>query len=422
MLLRCVCAGLLNLALAAGDGPVWVPGPQGRLRVEAAGAGGMPLLLVHGNGGSRRQWAAQMAHFSKTRKVVAFDLRGMGDSDPPKDADYSVQAMAADLHAVAVALELDRFVLLGHSYGGAVAGAYAGQHPERVAGLVFDDVAGDMRGVPPEQAEATLAALAPERFRATTRTWFEEILKQATPATRKAVLADLERTPPAAFTGAWLGLMVHDPAKALDRHPGPKRHLYTDLLAGNGMAIHAAIRGIEATHLPGTSHWPHMDQPQAFNRTLEAFLTRTEASVPAAAIDARAFDFWLGNWEVLSPTGDRIGENRVARELGGKVLVERFTGRSGSAGSSFTTYDAAARIWRQSYVDSEGLVLQLAGTFVQGRMVLSGARSAGDVCDRISWEPRPDGTILQRWECSRDGGRTWHSTFEGRYRRAAAGR
>lgn len=420
MRVRGVCSCLFSFGLWAG--PLWVQGPQGRLRVEVAGEGGTPILFVHGNGGSRRQWAAQVAHFAKTRKVVVYDLRGMGESDFPKDSDFAVQAMAEDLHALAQALALDRFVLVGHSYGGAVVGAYAGQHPERIAGLVLADVAGDMRSVPPGQAEATLAALAPDRFGATTRAWFEEILKQATASTRKTVLADLGRISPAVFTAAWQGLMAHDPAQALGRYPGPKLHLFTDLLAGNGMAVHASIKGIETVHQPGTSHWPQLDQPQAFNRSLEAFIARIPRTVAAASGAERAFDFWLGSWEVFSPKGDRVGENRIARELGGKVLVERYTGRKGYAGSSFTTYDPAARIWRQSWVDSEGLVLQLAGTLVDGRMVLSGVRAAGDVHDRISWEPRPDGSLLQRWECSWDGGRTWRATFEGSYRRPAAGR
>jgi pimeloyl-ACP methyl ester carboxylesterase len=423
MLLRCAIAGLVALGLPAAEGRFWVKTAQGRLKVETAGQGGPPLLLVHGNGGSRRQWSAQLAHFSKTRRVVAFDLRGMGESEPPKNGDYSVAAMAEDVHAVVEELKLERFVLVGHSYGGAVAGGYAGTHPDRVAALILDDVAGDMRSVPHEQAEATLKALAPENFKSTTRAWFEQILRNAQPATRKAVLADLERVSQPVFTGAYQGLLGYDPDAALARYPGPKLHLYTDLLANNPLAVHAGIKGIVAVHQPGTSHWPHMDQPETFKQLLGDFMDSTGPSAPGTDPGERQFDFWLGSWEIFSPKGDRIGENRIAREIGGRVLVERYRGRKGYQGSSFNTYDTATRSWRQTWVDSGGLTLQLSGGVVAGKMVLTGSRGpeGAIVHDRISWEPRKDGTIRQLWESSWDGGKTWAVTFDGIYRKKPEG-
>ena len=407
------------LGLAAGDAILWVKGPQGRLRVEIAGQGGQPMLLVHGNGGNRRQWAAQMAHFGKTRRVVSFDLRGMGESDPPKNGDYSVAAMAEDVHAVAQELRLERIVLVGHSYGGAVVGAYAGAHPQRVAVLVFDDVAGDLRSVPPEQTEATLKALAPERFKATTRAWFEQILVNAAPATRASVLAAIERASPRAFTGAYQGLGGYDPGSALEHFPGPKLHLYTDILANSPLVIHAGLKGIEAVHLPGTSHWPHMDQPERFNLALETFLATVVDSASGLDPGGRQFDFWLGPWEVFSAGGERLGENRITRELGGRVIVERYQGRKGYQGSSFNTYEPSTRTWRQTRVDSDGLTLHLGGGLEAGRMILTGVRGpeGAVVHDRISWEPRQDGTVRQLWETSRDGGRTWKVTFDGLYRK-----
>lgn len=412
----CLCLLLSAFGLLGGDGPAWVKGPQGRLRIEAAGpaGGATPLLLVHGNGGSRRQWAAQMAHFSKSRRVVCYDLRGMGESDPPRNGDHSLGAMADDLRAVADAEKLGRFVLVGHSYGGAVVGAFAGAYPERVAALVFDDVAGDMRGVPPREVEATHRALQPDRYQQTVRAWFEQILAKALPATRKAVLEDLERTSRDAFAGAYQGLLRHDPAAAVAKYPGPRLHIFTDLLAGNPLAIHAGIPGIEALHLPGTSHWPHMDRATDFNAALEPVLARAELD-PAA----RQFDFWIGEWDVLSPKGEPIGGSAITREIGGRVLVERHHGRRGYEASGFITYDSAARSWRRTWVDSDGLELRLAGGLAGGQMVLEGARSGSgyEILDRIRWEPRKDGTVRKLWETSQDRGRTWTAAFEGIYRR-----
>src|SRR5437667_5995364 len=122
--------GAVLLALLAGPpGGPWIEGTLGRLRVDDGGRGGLPVLFVHGNGGNRTQWKAQLEHLRQTRRAVAFDLRGMGDSEPAGDADYSVAGFSQDVAAIADALGLERFVLAGHSFGGAVVADYAGKHP-----------------------------------------------------------------------------------------------------------------------------------------------------------------------------------------------------------------------------------------------------------------------------------------------------
>src|SRR6202162_5782963 len=145
-------------------GQKWVQGQQGRLRVDDGGSGGIPVVFVHGNGGNRTQWAGQVLHLRASRRAVAFDLRGMGESEVAGNGDYSVEGFAEDVAAVADELGLRRFVLVGHSYGGAVVAAYAGRHPEKLAGLVFADVAGDIRNPPAAQAEALRRGLLPENY------------------------------------------------------------------------------------------------------------------------------------------------------------------------------------------------------------------------------------------------------------------
>ena len=99
----------------------FVPGPQGRVHVSDGGAGpALPVLFVHGNGANLTQWEAQLDHLRLSRRAVALDLREMGKSDQPADSDYSNPAMADDVEVVAKALNLSRFVIVGHRYGGAV--------------------------------------------------------------------------------------------------------------------------------------------------------------------------------------------------------------------------------------------------------------------------------------------------------------
>jgi pimeloyl-ACP methyl ester carboxylesterase len=88
------------------------------LAVEVAGDG-PGLLLVHGFGGAKEDFADHVAALAATHTVVVFDHRGHGASDKPADlAAYSLDRLRADTLAVADAVGLDGFRLLGHSMGG----------------------------------------------------------------------------------------------------------------------------------------------------------------------------------------------------------------------------------------------------------------------------------------------------------------
>lgn len=249
----------------------WIEGPRGRLRVDDGGDGGPPVLFVHGNGGNRTQWAAQLDHLRRTRRAVAFDLSGMGESAPASGRDYSVGGFAQDVAAVADALKLDRFALVGHSYGGAVVAAYAGKHPNRLAGLVFADVAGDLRGTPPEQLERLRRNLEPATYEEFTRRWFEGILAKGSETTKSAVLKSLRATPREVFVAATTGLYSFDTAGALAPYRGPRLHI-ASFLAGSPAAIDREFPEIPVQTVPDASHWLMMDRPSEFNRILDEFL------------------------------------------------------------------------------------------------------------------------------------------------------
>jgi pimeloyl-ACP methyl ester carboxylesterase len=247
-----------------------IAGRQGPLVVDDGGHGDLPVLFVHGNGGNRTQWAAQLAHFRQSRRAVAFDLRGMGDSSRA-GGDYSVEGFAEDVAAVADALRLSRFVLVGHSFGGAVVAAYAGKHPERLAGLVFADSAGDLRGTPPETIQQISRGLVPGTYSKFTDAWFEAILKGSRPETHDAVMRSLHATPRDVFTAATLGLYAFDFDQALSRFGGPRLSIASYLLE-SPVAVHRTVAGMLVQPIPNASHWLMMDQPAAFNRALETFL------------------------------------------------------------------------------------------------------------------------------------------------------
>jgi len=138
----------------------------------------------------------------------------------------------------------------------------------------------------------------------------------------------------------------------------------------------------------------------------------------------RQFDFWVGEWECFDTKGQKSGENTITRECGGYALRESWVGAGGGKGTSLNAWDRSSELWRQTWVDSSGLVLQLAGGLLEdGGMLLEGVRPATDgaeVRHRVLWRPRTDGTVQQTWESSTDGGARWQVVADLTYRHKAA--
>ena len=105
---------------------------------EVGGAGGRPVVLVHGILCDRRFLAPQFDHFSGQRGTVSVDLRGHGESDAP-DQDYTIDGFADDLAWSCDRLGLKRPLVVGHSLGGIVALALAASYPDLVRGVVALD-------------------------------------------------------------------------------------------------------------------------------------------------------------------------------------------------------------------------------------------------------------------------------------------
>jgi len=146
----------------------------------------------------------------------------------------------------------------------------------------------------------------------------------------------------------------------------------------------------------------------------------TAAATPATAcssVEHRQFDFWVGDWQVYRPDGKYAGRNRITREYGDCVIHEHYDTHKGYSGESLNTYDAARKVWHQTWTDDTGLLLTLEGKFDGKSMVLEGASpDAKGVMSRqrITWTPNADGTVRQLWESADDKG-AWTVAFDGKY-------
>lgn len=92
------------------------------------------IVFVHGWTCAAEFWKLQVEALKGERRVVAFDLRGHGQSERPPGRNYSIETFAADLDAVleATVPKAERAMLVGHSLGAMTIVAWAGGHPDRV--------------------------------------------------------------------------------------------------------------------------------------------------------------------------------------------------------------------------------------------------------------------------------------------------
>ncbi|MEP7185230.1 MAG: alpha/beta fold hydrolase [Rhodanobacter sp.] len=106
------------------------------------GGKGPTIVLLHGFASDREVWLQVAKLLTPHFHLIIPDLPGWGDSSRDANASYNIDAQAARLDGFVQTLGLQRFVLVGHSMGGAIAGVYASEHPRHVAELALVDAFG----------------------------------------------------------------------------------------------------------------------------------------------------------------------------------------------------------------------------------------------------------------------------------------
>ena len=106
------------------------------------GGQGPTIVLLHGFAADKNVWLQTAKLLTPHFHLIIPDLPGWGDSSRVPDASYNADAQAGRLDAFVQTLRLQRFLLVGHSTGGAIAGVYASEHPEHVSALALVDAFG----------------------------------------------------------------------------------------------------------------------------------------------------------------------------------------------------------------------------------------------------------------------------------------
>ena len=257
-----------RLILASGDA----------IGVEEAGGGEtLPIVFLHGVGSDRSVWAPQLEHFGATRRAVAFDYPGYGESDPASPGVTRDDFAAATLAAMD-ALDIDRAHVCGLSLGGVIAIAVHHAAPDRCASLILadsfavhpDGPAIYDRSVAASEQMSELAAartpvlLAPgasEELHAQVRETMARIDPEAFRIGAEAVWLADQRDRVAAIAVPTLVLVG---AEDTVTPPALSQELAD------------AIPGAELHILAGAAHLSNIERPVDFNTAIDTFIERVD--------------------------------------------------------------------------------------------------------------------------------------------------
>lgn len=151
---------------------------------------------------------------------------------------------------------------------------------------------------------------------------------------------------------------------------------------------------------------------------------QNQSTQPAPCADDafRQFDFWLGEWEVISETNGAIaGFNTITSEESGCLILERWENVSGNTGQSYNFYNPATQTWRQVWVsqgaiiDYEGGLTETGSMKLEGTITYTATRQQADFTGE--WTPNEDGTVTQHFEQFDAETDEWKPWFTGQYHR-----
>lgn len=253
------------------------------VRLEDVGEG-PPVVLLHAFPFDRAMWAPQLGPLSAAGfRVIAPDLPEFGETTPGSEV-FTIERGADVVADLLEGLGVGRAVVGGLSMGGYVALAFARRHPGRLAGLILADtkaaaddadaranrdrLIADVKGAGPT---AVVEALFPKLFAPATRDRDPGVLEKA----REIVL---RQRPAGVIAGLYALRDRPDATAGLAAVAVPtlvlvgEHDAVTPPLAA--AAIAGSVPGAELVHIPDAGHLSNLENPDAFNAAVIAFLKR----------------------------------------------------------------------------------------------------------------------------------------------------
>ncbi|MBA2770617.1 MAG: alpha/beta fold hydrolase [Sphingomonas sp.] len=246
----------------------------------AQSGGGIPIIFLHGVGSDKSVWRPQLDHFGRTRRALAFDYPGYGDSDPAANGTTRDDYAAAILAAMD-ALDVAEAHICGLSLGGVIAIAMHAAAPHRCASLVIADsfvMHPDGRGIYLRGLEASTTV----GMRALAEARAPLLLGPCAPdELRDEVVATMARIDPAAFRIGLEAVWLADQRNRVAAIAVPTLVIVgeEDKVTPPNLSseLTQAIAGARMHMIAGAGHLANTEQPQAFNQLVEEFVAGVEA-------------------------------------------------------------------------------------------------------------------------------------------------
>lgn len=236
----------------------------------------MPIIFLHGVGSDKSVWQPQLAHFGRSRRAVAFDYPGYGESEFRDGASRG--DFAAAMLAAMDALNIDKAHICGLSLGGVIAIAIYAAAPLRCASLIIADsfaVHPDGQGIYDRSVAASQSMTMRELAEARTGL----LLGSATtPEFRTEVIDTMAAIDPAAYRLGAAAVWLAD-----QRDIAASVEVPTLILVGEEDVItppnlseelEQLIPGSSLQRIAAAGHLANAEQPAAFNDAIESFLSR----------------------------------------------------------------------------------------------------------------------------------------------------
>lgn len=106
------------------------------------GGKGETVILLHGFQADKDTWTLFVKSLTPHCRVIAIDILGFGESSKPENHSYSISSQVEFLNRIVNVMKPGRFHIGGHSMGGAIAGRYVAEYPEKVSSLALFNTSG----------------------------------------------------------------------------------------------------------------------------------------------------------------------------------------------------------------------------------------------------------------------------------------
>jgi 3-oxoadipate enol-lactonase len=250
-------------------------GPAPRLALSVAGEGPL-LLFLHGLGGRRQNWDAQLAFFSKQFKAAAWDARGYGESDD-YEGPLQFSVFSDDVLRLLDHFKVEKTFLVGLSMGGRIARNFALHHPERVAALVLANTTPGFGSLTPQQVREFVE----QRRNADPIELAQRLVSpHARPGARDDLVASLRAVHRESYLKTLEASVAQDQAAAIERIRAPTLvvtseddRLYPPAIAQDMVR---RIPGARLALIERAGHLSNMEQPDRFNQVVLEFLLQQE--------------------------------------------------------------------------------------------------------------------------------------------------